>query len=108
MREEEGEFVQFTHGVFELDIDPSDMLASKNPQNNRMTIPKKHRFFSKRVQQLATTANENPSQIPTKTQIAAKRIMDLKKQENNLNKDLTVYNWGDISEKEKSYKSICS
>lgn len=111
LAEEEGEFVQFTHGVFELDVDPSNMLESKDPQNNRMVIPKKHRHFffwtkprscSKRVKQIAVTANAHPSQALTKVQIAAKRIMELKQQENNSNEDLTAYNWGDVSEKKDS------
>ena len=51
MGEEDGEYIQFTHGLFELHVDPSKMLDSKD--ENRMEISKTDHTFSQRVLDLA-------------------------------------------------------
>jgi len=90
MAEDGGEFVQFTHGLFELHIDPSKMLES---DQTRMVIAKDDHSFSQRVQKLAT---EKPATL-TKYHLAAQRITELKAQEfDRSTEDATVYNWGDV------------
>ncbi|WP_420421651.1 metallophosphoesterase [Simkania sp.] len=107
LAEEGGEYVDFTHGLFELHIDPSEMLDSKTV--DRMYIPKTSQEFSERVQQLAargTPVKYNAFQHligwkdhePSKTELAAKRIVDLKATEfDRTIEDTTVYNWGDVT-----------
>lgn len=51
MGEEDGEYIQFTHGLFELHVDPSKMLDSKD--QSRMEISKTDHTLSKRVLDLA-------------------------------------------------------
>jgi len=78
--EKEGEYVQFTHGLFEVHVDPIEILET---EKTKMTISKGDHSFSDRVKQLAT----------------AKRIMDLKKEELKhrvTTLEETAYNWGDL------------
>ncbi|CCB87930.1 metallophosphoesterase [Simkania negevensis] len=106
LAEEGGEYVDFTHGLFELHVDPSEMLDCDVV--NRIYIPKATHEFSKRVQELAAkgtpvkyTAFQHligcKDHEPSKTELAAKRIVDLKTTEFNRSiEDTTAYNWGDV------------
>lgn len=56
MAEEGGEYIQFTHGLFELHVDPSKMLDSE--EESRMVISKTNDAISERIQTLADDQSE--------------------------------------------------
>jgi len=116
LAEEGGEYVDFTHGLFELHIDPSEMLDSET--TNRLYIPKASQEFSERVQKLAELAtpiqyNRFQHQLgfqdhtPSKTHLAAKRIVELKATEfDRTTEDTTAYNWGDVRSNDPKLGSL--
>ena len=82
------QYVQYTHGLFELSADPSEMLDSPEPVAT-MAISKE-RKLSDRISRLDKEgANE-------KIRAAAKRIQELWKQDVQRQTDITTYNWGDM------------
>lgn len=86
------EYVQFTHGLFELSVDPAPLLDTKE---KIMQITKfgTTSFLSKRVQALADLNDDSP------VCRAAKRIQELATNEMRDSSEsvLTAYNWGDVS-----------
>lgn len=87
-REENREYVQCTHGLFELTMDPAPLLDQRR-SGDYLTVPKA-RELSLRVR---TLANENSILAG-----AAQRIHTLVQQSKQLEPHMTVYNWGDVSQ----------
>ncbi len=109
-----GEYVQFSHGMFEIRQDVSDLLE-RNDTMYRVAVPKKQKF-SPRVQEidfdpdtdyesLLDQEKKQPMASPAairqiKLQAAAKRVSQLAKEEEVLrceDDELTSYMWGDVA-----------
>lgn len=105
----ERQYVQFTHGLFELHMDPQAML-NNDPAYDYQNVPKK-RELSYRVSRIETDLcaeyqeildkiEDKHSKRIMKQKIAAKQVNALIEQEKNLNqedREITTYNWGDMS-----------
>ena len=102
----EREYVVFTHGMFELYVDPTEMLNSDAPRV-QMVVSQK-REFSSRVQLLISQVRQrqNDETLPPKIERsqrkafkqrqAAGRIDLLFQEEKRQPSEPTSYNWGDI------------
>jgi len=83
---EKREYVQFTHGMFELHMDPAELL--NHPENtHKVKVPKKGKL-SERVTRMLTEGSP-------KLQKAANRVKELFERAKQ-DDDLTAYNWGDM------------
>lgn len=102
------QYVQFTHGMFELHVDPQEMLTQAAPIAH-MAV-KKERTLSERVIRIinspvpSSVEGENSTALKTKKRILKQKIAALKIQRlieeeksNNPSREITVYNWGDVS-----------
>ena len=99
---ERKEYVQFTHGLFELTFDPSSLLDSPEFESFKF-VPKK-REFSERVKNMALTPAH-----PLNS--SAKKIMDIfsKIKLTKTEEDSTFFNWADVSiNQESSYLSFAA
>lgn len=103
LSEEGGEFVHFTHGLFELHTDPSELLDSS--EKTRMNIPISPQKFSERVQKLAANASPVKYSLfskalgyrdhePSKYELAAKHLVEI--HDAVTSETHSIYNWGDI------------
>lgn len=100
------QYVQFTHGLFELYLDPFPLFESTDPFV-AMAVPKNH-DLSPRVLQLVVpdtnpyleelkqTQNQDKRQ-DLKMRIAAKRIAELCAFDSRRSLVYTTYNWGDLT-----------
>ncbi len=107
---DERQYVQFTHGMFELHVDPQAMLES-DKDYERLDVPRE-RKFSERVRKLSQknelndlsqntdnlTHSDKTERRIRKQRIAAKKIEQLMDSDlkNNRERDYTTYNWGDV------------
>lgn len=82
--EEAGEYVQFTHGTFEPQFDPSPLLDS---EQTLIEIPLKSRL-SDRIKNLAEGGDRYARHL-----VVVARLDDLA-----LKGDITAFNWGDLWE----------
>ena len=110
------QYVQFTHGLFELDVDPSEILDSEKNSASMLIGVHRPTSLSGRVQNLNTqeplatletklnvTKKGDPLRKQLKMQIATKRISDLVQKQGQFSQGgLTAYNWGDVSPGENS------
>ncbi|MEI6243019.1 MAG: metallophosphoesterase [Chlamydiota bacterium] len=107
----QGQYKQFTHGMFELHADPSLMLDSPNPRASMLIS--KTPILSERIVSIIKNTTEDPAHLELqlllmpkknpirnelKLQIAAQRIQALLKNQQKLRSDpdYSTYNWGDI------------
>lgn len=94
------EYIQCTHGLFELSMDPAPLLDNKNT-GDYLPVPKK-RELSERVKNLQNSDNEELKN-------AADRISELS---NNYSPflpyddDCTMYNWGDVTQDNSTINSL--
>lgn len=90
-RGEKKQYFQFSHGLFELTLDPSPLLDKDFPQAY-LAVPKK-RTFSRRFITYSLKKTKSP-----KVQ-AAKKITSLVYEKTSpfLESELTGYNWGDVT-----------
>lgn len=86
------QYTQFTHGTFELYVDPFEILNAST-ENAQMAIPKY--TGSTQLSQRVTQLENSPS---AKLQKSARRMKELwkKYKESRTDQELTIYNWGDI------------
>lgn len=113
---DEREYVVFTHGMFELYVDPTEMLNS-SASSTQMLVSSTKREFSKRVQQLISQARRTPDDKPlpgkinslwgnVKQQRAAKHI-DLLFQEDRHGLSTTRYTWGNMMAIQEEKQGPC-
>jgi hypothetical protein len=91
------EYIQCTHGLFEPTTDP-DPLLDKKETKGYLPVPKT-RKLSERIQKI-------PKNNKTMLSLAAKRINEIVLNSKSLESDMTVYNWGDISEDNSELNSL--
>lgn len=84
------EYVQNVHGTFEPTMDPAPLL-DRGRSGNYIPVPKQ-RKISERIQKIAQGNSELAE--------AAKRIVKIANRSKHLEPDLTVYNWGDVTDDE--------
>lgn len=99
MNDEKKEYVQFTHGLFEISLDPSPLLDS-DQSDGYLLVPKK-RMLSERVRKLS----DSPSHS---LKSAAKRISDIFAQTKfeGIEDELTAYNWADVTPGKSSFTKL--
>lgn len=88
--EEHREYVQCSHGLFELTMDPAPLLDEAD-SGDYVTVPKE-RILSERIRRIADSDGELAE--------SARRIDQLIQQTEPLGDYLTAYNWADVSNKE--------
>jgi hypothetical protein len=100
------QYIQFTHGLFELYVDPSEMINDAAP-TARMVVPKR-RLLSERIKNipiepkvdtfLLARTLDKAERKKIKVQLAAQRLIELwDKDKERAVEDFTVYNWGDVA-----------
>jgi hypothetical protein len=90
---ERREYVQFTHGMFELNVDPEELLNAK--ENSKTRPIKKTLKFSERI--LSIYANSKNPLYPYIKRLD--HLIEESKPFRRLeNFELTAYNWGDVAE----------
>lgn len=85
---EKRDYIQCTHGLFELTMDPSPLLDTQDPKAC-LVVPKK-RELSERVKKIADS--------DLALSQAAKRIQQLVVESRHIEEELTLYNWGDANQ----------
>lgn len=93
---EKREYVQFTHGLFEMTMDPVPLL-DQSPSGSHITVPKV-RKFSLRVDQIANGVLKSHAKL----QAAAKHLIKLDRLSNEMDNYLTAYNWADVTSNPKA------
>lgn len=98
---EDKEYVQFTHGLFEVSFDPSPLLDHPSPEGS-LLIPKT-RALSQRVKDLSQNPN-HPLNVSAKqiTKIFSETLFT------EIEKELTLYNWADVSSNQSYYSNLAS
>ncbi|MCP5504223.1 MAG: serine/threonine protein phosphatase [Chlamydiales bacterium] len=99
---EKKEYVHFTHAMFDLFVDPSPLLDT---DRKKMDVPKwkEENSLSSRIQELVDL-NDGSSLCQ-----AAKRIqtlVSLDRRNNVFDRELTAYNWGDVTREASDIKSL--
>jgi len=112
------EYAMFTHGMFELTLDPTELLGDTEKPHQTLEVPYPvmdknfglYSQLSERVQALIPREGKNYHLLiaaendPTKKnqlkkEYAAKRINDLVLFDRRNNTKRTAFNWGDVSQK---------
>lgn len=94
--EEKREYVQCTHGTFEPTMDPA-LLLNSGISGDYVAVPRE-RKLSERIKKIA----EGNSELA----VAAKRIAEIAKKSIAMEEELSVYNWGDVTEGETNLGSL--
>jgi len=111
-KDKKKQYVQFTHGAFDICQDPASLLASED--NDVMEVPIVLYEFSDRIKAIEFQEEANYEAVlkqarhegnkslvkSTKLKMAAKKIKQLSKMEPY--SKLTPYNWGDMADTEES------
>ena len=84
---ERREYIQCTHGLFELTMDPAPLL-DQSGSGTALAVPKE-RKLSERVRRIADSNSELSE--------SAKRLDELVQKSQSLENYLTAYNWADVS-----------